>query len=46
MLKSYNEDGSITVETEDGEKTVALSDTASVKLCDDEDLFDDLEDNE
>lgn len=46
VLKSYNEDGSITVGTEDGEKTVALSDTASVKLCDDEDLFDDLEDNE
>ena len=47
MLRSYNkEDGSITADTEQGEKTIKLSETAFVKLCDDEDLFDGMDDVE
>lgn len=47
VLRSYNkEDGSITADTEQGEKTIKLSETAFVKLCDDEDLFDGMDDVE
>ena len=38
VLKAYNGD-TITVETENGEKEIVLSETAFVKLYDDEDLF-------
>lgn len=47
VLTAYNKDsGSITVETEEGQKEILLSDTAFVKLYDDEELPDEFYDDE
>lgn len=47
VLTAYNKNsGSITVETEDGQKEILLSDTAFVKLYDDEELPDEFYDDE
>ncbi len=46
VLTAYNKDvGSITVETENGTQEVSISDTAFIKLYDDEELSDESDEN-